>query len=340
MHGAARPRTRRRAETVSRERRARCSSPGATVRSVIGSTPRNARPITISTKPAISGLRRLGDRRSRSPQHRRRAATKTTVKPTTNGTLAATTRPPTRRSPRRARRRPPRAPRDSRGRAAARTGSAPTPGRRERRRGASQASNCCSAASTRASSSGEAGGSPCTSASPARPGARATSTRRRSRARRRPRRPPRAGASRRAGRTRASRARRERRFRVRDQLVLDLLLRPAPAAIRRRISSLHLLRDGRVRLVERLVTGRTDELRLELGLGWVLLARDPGRGERERDHRERDNGNSQVASSPLERNARLMPLSMSCRVAGPTMCGSATRPFRSMKNVSGYPVTP
>ena len=53
-----RRRRRRRAASREPEPRACCNSPGATARSGHGSTPRNARPRTISTKPAISSCDR------------------------------------------------------------------------------------------------------------------------------------------------------------------------------------------------------------------------------------------------------------------------------------------
>ena len=72
------------------------------------------------------------------------------------------------------------------------------------------------------------------------------------------------------------------------------LLRPAGRDVARDVR-LHLLRERRVRLVERHVAARADELRLELAPGSRAACWPPaGRGERERRQRRRDERLSRV----------------------------------------------
>ena len=79
---------------------ARRRSPGATARSGHGRTPRNARPSTTRTKPAILTCDRLSTVLPTAAAAAPRR-TNTAVKPITNGTLATTMRLETPRSPRR-----------------------------------------------------------------------------------------------------------------------------------------------------------------------------------------------------------------------------------------------
>src|SRR3954470_21263633 len=100
MHGAAQTANAAPSRIAEPVRRAPSSSPGAAIRVGIGSSPMNARPSTTSTKPAIAS------RVSASTKPPTAAApapisTKTTEKPAMNGTLEIATRRAMPRSPRR-----------------------------------------------------------------------------------------------------------------------------------------------------------------------------------------------------------------------------------------------
>ena len=77
---------------------------------------------------------------------------------------------------------------------------------------------------------------------------------------------------------------------------------------------------------------RADELRLQLALGRVPLARERRRGE----HECEKSGEEELHRA----RTRLIAASILSCVTGPTMCGGTTRPCLSTKKVSGYPVTP
>ena len=101
---------------------------------------------------------------------------------------------------------------------------------------------------------------------------------------------------------------------VRDHLVEDLLLRPAlgdpPADL-----GLHLLRDGRVRLVERLVARRADEERLDVALARTrFCAASAGAAKREHERRGDD---ARDGEQPHALRARLMPAASDLSVTGP-----------------------
>ena len=294
MHGAAQTANAPPSSNREPEPRACCSRPGATARSGHGSAPRNARPSTIRTKPAISYCERwltaLPTAAAAAP-----STTNTTVKPSDEGQArrhdlprdAALAEP--RDLDRRERRE---VARDERQHARRDHGDEAG---EERDRAASQASKRASSASSRASSSGARRDD---GLAPARRGGRATSTTRRAAS---PAAPSEDPADRQHPGEQVEAVRRGRREHaaavVRDHLVEDLLLAPAlgdpPADLR-----LHLLRDGRRRLVERLVADRADELRLELG-----LARARG-GERRRRERERQQG---AGDDPHVASARRAP---------------------------------
>src|SRR5215208_5247297 len=118
-----------------------------------------------------------------------------------------------------------------------------------------------------------------------------------------------------------------------DELLLDLRLRRALRDAAPDLG-LHLACDWCVRLVERGVAGRADELALELALRRVPVAR-----ERRRRRGEQRDGSGD-GDGPHDRRARRMPSSSCSRVAAASTCGGTTRPLRSTKNVSGSPVTP
>ena len=277
MQGAAQTANAPPSSAAEPPRRARWSRPGATARSGHGSRPANARPITTSAKPAICGLASSSGRRSRS---RRRAAPRSDE----DEREAGDERHAREHDP------PPRAPlaepvdvdgrdrrevagherqharrhhRDEPGEERDRELLKHRSGRAPRRRGAR--------ARGRAAAPAVAGAS---APSPAR--LRDQYQARRSRARPRRSRSRRTAAPTRAGRSRASAGRRARRgpscWGPTSSSTIWLFVRPA--AIRVRMYGLHLLRDRRVGLVERRVARRADELRLELALRRMLLARE------------------------------------------------------------------
>ena len=103
--------------------------------------------------------------------------------------------------------------------------------------------------------------------------------------------------------------------------------RVSPGGDPPRDEGLHAQRDRRARLVERRVTGRADDLSLELALSRVSFARERGRG-----------GEQQRRES-YEESASWMHCSSVSLVTAPGTCAT-TRPLRSAQNVSGTPVSP
>ena len=313
MHGAAQTAKAPPSSRPSRAPRARCSSPGATARSGHGSSPDEREPEhdeheAGDLESASAWSTTLADRRA----PRRRAATKTTVKPTMNGRLASTIRradaalAEPRHLDRRHRREVARDERQY-----ARRDHRDEPGEERDRELLKHRSRCELRVEPRFVL-----------------GRRAPSRRlglsRRRRALARPVPGPaaepdarragcrRSAAPRRAGRSRGSRASRARRaeFATISSRICCFApaLRDPPADL-----GLHLLRDRRVRLVEGLVADRADELRLEIGLrsGASRASAGAGKGEREQHAR---------ASSlmPAARDGRRSRASR--RSTGPSTC--------------------
>src|SRR4051794_14365977 len=343
MHGAAHTANAPPSSTPEPLCRARCSSPGATALSGIGIRPMKASPITTSAKPAICVWLDLGTtlaiEAAAAP-----SATKTSVKPMMNGMLAITTRLPAPRSPSR---------------------STSTEETAERYPGTSGSTQ---GVMTEISPARNATGSFSTIEAgellveaPLDLGVerRAGGRRREPAAVAAPRPVPR--GAREDHRTHGDAEEREqpgqqvepvllgdaedrlahvvgRADEAVDDLAARLAGRDAAADL-----GLHLLRDGRVRHVERRVAGRAHEHRLELALRRVLLAREGGCGEREDDEHGRGGREPhafELQSAAAWRFALRMPLFRSACDAGPTMCGATTQPCFVTKNVSGYPVTP
>src|SRR3954449_2603291 len=306
-------------------RRACCRRPGAIVRSGHGRSPMNARPITISTKPAILTCVCLSTvppiAAAPAP-----SSTNTVVKPRMNGMLAMTIRRLNPRSP-------------------------------------SRSTSTAEIADRYPGSSGSTQGV-ITETRPARNAIGSFSViealerlvdaplvlrperGRRLRPGLRPRPRPRArleresrGCRRRAAerehpREQVEAARPWRREDRRPELVHHRV-QDLPLRLTRRNAllhlGLHLLRDLGIGLVEGRVARRADEQRLEAPLARVCAGRSGGR------ERERHRGHCEELH---ELSASRMPFSRSFVEAGPVMCGGTTRPCLSMKNVSGTPLTP
>ena len=141
---------------------------------------------------------------------------------------------------------------------------------------------------------------------------------------------PRSAAPTRAGRSPAARRLGEDALaELRDELSLDLALRVAggdPPAD----ELLHAQARPASSTVERRVARRADELALELGLCRMLLARERGGNDGEREHGASARTASRQRLPDRRRRAR-------SSVISPTLW-SMIVPFASTKNVSGSPV--
>ncbi len=231
-----------------------------------------------------------------------------------------------------ARPRRPRRPPDSPGRAAGRTGRRSRRTRRGRQPGCAQASKRSSSSSSRRSASGSSGG----------PAGAGSGPRTRAPAPGRP--AERDGAHQQAAdrqqpgqEVEPSLRRRgeHRRTELGDELRLDLALRVTggdPLADERA----QALRHRRRRHVEGRVAGRADHLVLEIGERRMPLARERRHREHERREQERCD---QERRELHDRAAARIPSSSSRAEISPATWPVA-RPSRSMKNVSGNPVTP
>src|SRR5579862_560470 len=278
MHGAAHTAKAPPSSSDEPPCRARCSMPGATARSGQGSSPAKARPITTSAKPAISVcvpfVTTLAIAAAAAPR-----TTKTVVKPAMNGTLAATTRRPVPRSPSLA------------------TSTAETADRYPGTSGSTHGVTTETRPARKATGSfssieaGElfvdaalllgrqtGGGRRRAAGAVARPHPRAEAHQHRRDADPSQRQHP--GEQVEAVRRWHAQ---HRGTELREQRRLDPALAPAGGDPGVDVD-LHLLRDRRVRLVERRVTFRADELGLHRALRRVLGARVRRRREQQREH--------------------------------------------------------
>src|SRR3954452_1827819 len=330
-HGAAQ--TANAAPRSAREplARARPRAPGASIRSGQGSKPANASPRTTSTNPAIF-VRVSWSSHPPSAAAPAPRTTKTTVKPSANGTLAATTRRAEPRSPRRST-----STDEIADRYPGTSGS--THGKAIETRPAANAAAIRSAIEAR-----ELFVEPALLVRPERVPVLRPALRRRLRLAR-PRPPPREDPQdRRAAEDADQRqqpcdqveavARRRRQDSLpplRDEPLFDLA-----AAVARRDPLLDLRLDAlccrRVRLRQRLaLADRAHQLSLELGEGRMLLAGQRRRGQEKRRDRDREQPHERSARSTASRISALLTSLITC---------STTVPLRSMKNVSGSPVSP